>query len=139
VSAAKVPVSDAEREVLKVLWDAGPSAVRQIRARLEQRGRRWAHTTVNTLLGRMEQKGYVTRDANSFAHVFAAAVSREEMVQERLMDLAEAYCDGTPLPLMLAFVESQRFTKQDIEAFRRLLDRLESDARRKKAPTRKRR
>lgn len=138
MSAAKGPISDAEREVLKVLWDAGPSAVREIRARLARRGRRWAHTTVNTLLGRMEEKGYVTRDANSFAHVFAAALSCEELVQERLMDLAVEYCDGATIPLVLAFVEHQRFTKEDIEAFRQLLDRLETENRKRKSRARKR-
>ena len=131
-------ISDAEREVLKVLWEQGPSTVRQIRERLQKQGREWAHTTINTLLSRVQEKGYVTRDARDFAHIFSASLSREEIVQQRLMDLAEQYCDGTSVPLMLALVEGQQFTDREIEEFRQLLDRLENQKTKKKPPNRRR-
>ena len=55
-------VSEAELEVLKALWDAGPSTVRTVNTALQHLGRRWAYTTVQTLLQRLEAKGYVASD-----------------------------------------------------------------------------
>ena len=132
------PVSEAEREVLKVLWEQGPVTVREIRDLLVTAGRQWAHTTINTLLGRMEEKGYVTRDTAGFAHVFRASVSRNAFVRGRLSDLANQYCDGDAAPLMLAFARDQKLTEQEIEEFRELLDRLEAKTQKKRERSGKR-
>ena len=55
-------LSDAELRVLKTLWEHGPGTVRQLSAVLDSRDRRWAYTTVLTLLQRLQAKGYVTSD-----------------------------------------------------------------------------
>ena len=126
------PISEAEREVMKTLWELGRATVREIRQHLEAGGTAWAHTTVNTLLSRMEQKGLVERDSSGFAHVYTPAASRQDLVQQRLVDLADEYCDGQSVPLMLALVENQKFTESEIEQFRQLVDRLEASSRRPK-------
>ena len=99
-----------------------------IRELVEKQGRTWAHTTINTLLSRLEEKGLVNRDTSGFAHVFSAAVTREAMVQKRLRSLADNFCDGVSAPLVLALVEGERFTKGELEEFRQLIDRLEEQA-----------
>ena len=53
------PVSEAELEVLKALWERGPGTVRELREALGPQGRGWAYTTVQTLLQRLEAKGCV--------------------------------------------------------------------------------
>ena len=65
-------LSDSEREVLKVLWDRGPGTVRAINAELARRGRRWAYTTVATLLQRLAAKQYVASDPSAVPHVYRA-------------------------------------------------------------------
>lgn len=125
-------ISESEREVMKVLWDCEPATVREIRERLAAAGRRWAHTTINTLLTRLEQKHCVTCDRAGFAHVFVAAVSRDELMQQRLSSLADEFCDGTRVPLMLALVDGQKFSDDEIEQFRDLIDQLEASRKRRK-------
>lgn len=127
---AKKPtaISGTELEVLKVLWEHGAGTVREVDAHLRRNQRRWAYTTVQTLLQRLENKGYVTRDKSEFAHVFSAAVSRDRLLHERLDDLADQLCDGTAVPLMLALVEKQDFSPEDLQRFRGLLDRLEQQS-----------
>ena len=71
----QAPVSESELEVLKTLWEVGACTVRTVNAALQRRGRRWAYTTVQTLLQRLEAKGYVACDRGGPAHVFRAAVS----------------------------------------------------------------
>lgn len=135
MSDANATVSEAEREVLMALWELGRATVREIRALVEKQGRKWAHTTINTLLSRLEEKGLVDRDTSGFAHVFSAAVSREAMVQKRLRNIADNFCDGASAPLVLALVEGEAFTKSELDEFRRLIDRLEKQA---EKPTRRR-
>lgn len=119
-------ISESEREVLKVLWERKTATVREIRTSLANSGRQWAHTTVNTLLGRLEQKQCVRCDRTGFAHVFRPAVSREQLMRHRVDTLADELCDGSRVPLMLALVDGQTFSKAEIDQFRNLLDQLEA-------------
>jgi BlaI family penicillinase repressor len=128
VAARRTSISETELEVLKVLWEHGPKPVRDISALLaeqETQGRKWLHTTVLTLLQRLEGKGYVTSDKRDVAHVFRAAVTRQKLLWQRLNDLAEQLCDGTQAPLVQALVEGRRFTPEEIKRFRRLLEDAE--------------
>lgn len=122
-------ISESEREVMKVLWACESATVREIRQRLAEAGRQWAHTTINTLLTRLERKQCVTCNRSEFAHVFVAAMSRDEFMQQQLMNLADEFCEGTRVPLMLALVDGQKFSDDEIEQFRDLVDRLESSQR----------
>lgn len=118
------PVSDAELEVLKVLWQTGPSTVRGVAAALRRRRRRLAYNTVLTLLTRLREKGYVAVDRRETAHLFRPVVTRDELVGSSLAALADRVCDGTASPLMLALVRGQRFSAEEIAHFRKLLDDL---------------
>ena len=125
MEARRVSISGTELEILKVLWEHGPGTVRALNALLRQQGRRWAYTTVLTLLQRLESKGYVSSDKSGVAHVFRSAVTRDKLLRQRLRELANQLCEGTATPLVLALVEGQRFTAEEIDYLRRLLDQLE--------------
>lgn len=122
--ARRMPVSDAELEVLKVLWASGPATVRDVAAALRKRRRRLAYNTVLTLLSRLREKGYVSTDRRDTAHSFRAAVTREELLGFSLASLADRVCDGTASPLVLALVKGKRFSAEEIAHFRKLLDEL---------------
>ena len=122
--ARRSPVSDAELEVLKELWVAGPATVREVAAALRKKRRRLAYNTVLTLLSRLRDKGYVAADRRDTAHVFRAVVTREELLGSSLSALADRVCDGTASPLLLALVRGQRFSAEEIAHFRKLLDDL---------------
>lgn len=117
--------SDAELELLKRLWDRGPATVRELHAEIERSGLGWAYTTVQTMLGRMEEKGYVQVDRDGFAHVFTAAISRNSLVGMQLQGLRNKLCDGAAAPLLLHLAEGGKFTSDEIAQFRKLLDDAE--------------
>jgi predicted transcriptional regulator len=123
------PLSETEFEVLKVLWEHGAGTVRQVQDRLPQ----WAYTTVQTLLGRLERKGYIACDRSGFAHVFRPVVTRDHLIRRRLSELMHQLSEGVPTPLVLALVESHSFSSEEIEQFRQLLDRLEAEGAQKSA------
>jgi predicted transcriptional regulator len=120
--ASQSGLSDAERAVLRVLWERGPGTVRVIREALGDQGRTWAYTTVATLLQRLQVKQYVTADSSVVPHVYHAAVSREELLVRRLKDTAEEFCDGQVAPLLLSLVQKTRFSTEELDRLRQLLD-----------------
>jgi BlaI family transcriptional regulator, penicillinase repressor len=126
VAMRKPTISDTELEVLKVLWERPNGTVRDLQAAF--RRKRWAYTTVQTLLNRLEAKGFVESDRSGPAHVYRAAVSREQLLQQRLSDLSERLCEGTASPLLMALVEGVRFTPAEIGRLRQLLDDLEDSS-----------
>jgi predicted transcriptional regulator len=116
----------AELEVLKALWDTGPTTVREVLNHLQERGRRLAYTTVQTLLIRLEQKGYVSSDKSEFAHVFRARLSRDRVTRSRLRTLLTQLYDGAAGPLVLQLVRTERFTTEEIEELQKLIDGLDA-------------
>ena len=97
--AAETPsISDAELDVLKLLWEHGPATVRDVNAKLRKRKRRWAYNTVATLLTRLREKGFVASEKEGVAHVFRPVVTREKLLRRSLTELADRVCgrDGRP-------------------------------------------
>jgi predicted transcriptional regulator len=127
VESKHTSIGDTELDLLKVLWESGPGTVREINDRARRQGRRWAYTTVLTMLHRLQAKGFVQSDRDQVAHVFRAALNREDLLRQRLIHLADQLCEGTATPLVLALVEGQKFTPAEIDQFRQLLDRLEKE------------
>ena len=125
-------MSEAEADVLRVLWEHGPGTVRQIQDLLVGRQRQWSRSTVITLLQRLEKKQYVASDQGGFAFVFRAAASKEDVLQERLEEVAEELDQGEPAPLVLAFAERHRFTAEEVAQFRKMIEQLEQQTRRRK-------
>lgn len=125
----KPNISESELSVIKALWRRrGGGSVRDIAEDIEKTGITWAYTTVQTLLNRLETKGYVKRDTTGSAHTYVATVSREKLVAERLHDLADRLYDGASTPLVMALIDNAKFSHGDIARFRELLDRLDDTA-----------
>jgi BlaI family penicillinase repressor len=126
--APRAPVSDAELEVLKVLWTGGPATVRDVAAALRKQRRRLAYNTVLTLLSRLRDKGYVAADRRDTAHTFRPVVTREALLGSTLSAVADRICDGTASPLVLALVRGQHLSPAEILDLRKLLDDLDAEA-----------
>jgi len=119
-------ISATELEVLRSLWEGGPGTTREVLGRLHARKRRWAYTTVQTLLNRLVAKGYASPDRKVVPHVFRPVVSREGIVKQRLRAVADQFCDGAASPLVMALVSNHCFSKEEIQRFKQLLDEIET-------------
>jgi BlaI family penicillinase repressor len=115
-----------ELEVLKALWDVGPATVRAVLNHLHQSGRQVAYTTVQTVLTRLEQKGFVSSDKSELAYVYRARISRERISRSRLRALLEQLYDGAAGPLVLQLVENERLTPDELSQLQQLIERLDS-------------
>ena len=117
-SKSSPAIPEAELALLKALWDGGPATVREL---LDRLGSDQAYTTVQTLLGRLVDKGLVRTDRKELAHVFTATVARDELAQQQVQQVASSLLDGAIAPLVLRLVEQGRFSPAEIDRFRDLL------------------
>lgn len=116
----------AELEVLKVLWLSGPQAVRSVLNDFHKRGRKVAYTTVQTMLTRLEQKGFVRSDKSGLAYIYRATVTRERLSRSRLKSLLNQLYDGAAGPLVLQLLRTQRLSPDEIGELQALIEQLDS-------------
>src|SRR5688500_918399 len=117
-------VTEAELAVLAVLWDRGPSTIREIAERLYPRGSQSDHATVHKLLERICEKGCARRERRGTAQTFTAAIDRESLIAKRLESVARDLCDGSMTPLLTHLMKTQAASPKQREALRRLVDDL---------------
>jgi len=116
-----------ELEILKVLWENGPSSVRVVyRQLLDQQpeGEDLAYNTVQTLLRIMETKGLVTHAQEGRAFVYSARYSRDQSAARFL----DRVFDGAASQLVASLLQSERIPPEELERMQSLI----ADARRKR-------
>jgi predicted transcriptional regulator len=119
-------VSEAELAVMHVLWDRGPSTIRQLTSVLYPEGTVSQYATVQKLLERLEGKEFVARDRSASVHVFYPQVERETLVGRRLEAVAASLCDGSFAPLLSHLVQAERLSRAEREALRTMIDELDA-------------
>ncbi len=122
-------VPDAELAVLQLLWERGPSAVRQVADVLYPGGGPSDYATAHRLLERLEAKGYVRRDKVEGVYLFRALLDRDAVLGQQLETLVERMCGGSLQPLLSTLVKSKRLSAEEL---RELLELVERESRRKK-------
>lgn len=125
---SKIPTK-AELEILGVLWDRGPSTVREVYDVLRVR-RKVGHTTVLKLLQIMTEKAIVTSDRSVRPQVFRAMQSPDVVKNTALGDLVDRVFGGSAGKLMLQLLSSRSASKDELAEIRRMLDELEGHPRR---------
>lgn len=114
-----------ELEILRVLWELGPSPVRDIHARLA-RAKGTNYSTTVKMLAVMLEKGLVRRDDKVRPHVYRAAMTRDRAAKSYLSDLIEKVYDGSAMSLVLQALAGGKASQAEIDEARKLLDELES-------------
>lgn len=114
-------MSPAETEVLRLVWQLGAATVQQVHDTLPG-GRKIAYKTVQTLLRRLEEKGYLTHRTEGRAYVFCPAVKREAVVKRTVLDFLDRLFGGDPRPLMHFLAREGRIDAKDVEELKKLID-----------------
>jgi predicted transcriptional regulator len=118
-------VSEYELAILEVLWSRDAATIREITKEIYGEVSTTAYATVQKLLERLENKGYVERDRSSFKHTFSTAIERSELIGQGLENLAEKLCGGSLTPLLVHLVESTKLTDRQRKALRELINNAE--------------
>ncbi len=121
----KVDVTETELRILDVLWEAGPSIVREIVEQVYGEHSPSLHATVKSLLDRLAEKGLVAQDGSHHAHRYSATVAREAFIGEQLQQLADHHFGGALAPVFLTLLERVKLSKKQRDAIRQIIERLE--------------
>jgi BlaI family transcriptional regulator, penicillinase repressor len=120
--------SDGELAILRVLWDRGPSTVRDVHADLSK-GRDIGYTTVLKLLQIMVDKGLVTRDESARSHVYQAAQGEAPTQACLLRELMDKAFEGSATSLVLRALSESPAGPAELEEIQAYLDRLRKERR----------
>lgn len=126
MSDGEYKLGSTEQQVLQALWAVGQGNVRQVLNEMHSRGRNLAYTTVQTMLTRLEQKGFVESDKSGMAYIYRAAVDREEVMRSRVRSVVEQFFDGAAAPLVLQLIQTEKFSAEEISELHKLIDKLDS-------------
>ena len=120
--------TSTELDILRILWDRGPSTVREVHEALSAE-RAIGYTGVLKFLQIMAAKGSVVRDEAERAHVYQAAEPPETTKQKVAGDLMRKVFAGSASQLVLHALQDKRATSDDIAEIRRMLDAYEAKER----------
>lgn len=130
-------VTEAELNVLEVLWERGPSTVRQITDLLYPGGGASKAATVLKLLERLEKDNrYVRRSRAEGVHTYAATIDRDHLIGRRLEHLADQLCGGSLTPLLTNLVRSEKLSARELQSLRDLIDELDRETSASRKPRR---
>lgn len=118
--------TDAELEVLHVLWANGPSSVRFVNEELSK-NRDVVYTTTLKMMQVMVEKGLLKRDTSERSHLYELAMA-ESAIQQTLLDkLVNTAFKGSPLKLILRALGNEKTSPEDLEEIKKIIKKIEND------------
>jgi BlaI family penicillinase repressor len=120
--------TEVELQILRILWELGPSPVREIHRRLnEAKGTNYS-TTVK-MLAVMLQKGLVKRDEDAQPHVYRPTLTRDKAGRRLVNELIDKVYEGSAMSLVLHALHARKATSEELAEVRQLLDEMEGKQR----------
>ena len=120
MSRIAIRPTDAELAILAVLWDRGPSTVRQVHEVLAE-SRETGYTTTLKLMQIMAEKGLVTRDETARTHVYAARAPQVETQRQLVSDLVDRAFGGSAAALVMQALSARDASPDEIAEIHRLV------------------
>lgn len=118
--------TDAELEILQVLWEQGPCSVREVNEILNKH-REVGYTTTLKLMQIMLDKGLVDRNTESRSHIYSARVKETEIQRQLLSRFLDSAFRGSAGKLVLQLLGNHNATPEELEEIRALIDKIEKD------------
>lgn len=119
-------ISPSETEILRLLWQLKAGTVQAVCEALPPE-RTIGYATVQTLLRRLEKKGYITHTVEGKAHVFSPVIQKQRVIGTAVRSFLDKLFGGDPLPLIQYLAENNEISPQDIEKLRNIIDASQSN------------
>ena len=117
--------TDAELEILNVLWQRGACTVRDVHREISRSRPAMGYTTVLKLMQIMAEKELVSRDESERAHVYEARLAREQTQRQLISDLLERAFDGSAMKLVIQALSTKKASAEELTSIREMLDEFE--------------
>jgi len=123
--ADSAPLTDAQREIMEIVWDRGEVAVSEVWNELAKT-RDVARNTVQTLIVRLEEKGWLTHREEGRTFFYAAARSRTKSLGAKVVHMMDRFFAGSPEEMVTALIEYRGLSADEAERIRTMIDQAES-------------
>ena len=111
----------AQREIMEIVWARGEVSVADVRTAIGA-SRRVARNTVQTMMGRLEERGWLTHRQDGRAFLYRAASPREESIGRKVREVVNTFCGGSPETLVAALLDYRGLRPGELERIRKMLD-----------------
>ena len=117
-------LTNAELEIMHVVWELDGATVREVHERLNQR-RPLAYTTVMTMMNILDEKGHLTRHKQGRAYRYEPVRPKSQVISGMVDDFVGKVFDGSARPLVLGLVKDRKLSEKDLEEIARLIKEVE--------------
>lgn len=118
--------TEAELEILTVLWEQGPATVREVNDKLnEQRSKEMGYTTTLKLLQIMFEKGLVTRNADARTHIYSAAMAQMDVQRNMLQRLVDTAFQGSAMQMVMQALGDHDASAEELQEIKALIEKVE--------------
>jgi len=119
--------TELELEILKVLWQQGSLSGREVRDTLAARSRDLAYTSVMTVMGIMEDKGYLRRKKQGNGYIYSARIKENSTKKKMMGDMVKRLFSGSAAAAMVNLLESSEVSTEELKQLRKLIQDRERD------------
>ena len=116
--------TDKELAILAILWNNGPSTVRQVNEEMGKQ-QKTGYTTTLKLMQIMTEKGLVVRDDSKFQHIYKPAFSEEKTQNQVVGDLLEKVFSGSTEKLVMRALSAKKISTKELSKIKKMLDEME--------------
>ncbi len=118
--------TESELEILNILWEKGPSTVRDVHEILEQ-SKDAGYTTTLKLMQIMHDKGLLRRDSSSRSHVYEAAISKEQTRGQIVQRMIDTVFNGSAMQLVMQDLGNHKADNKELEQIKAYLEEMEKN------------
>lgn len=118
--------TDRELTILRILWDNGPSTVRQVNEAMSQ-DEDTGYTTTLKLMQIMAEKGLLLRDDSQFKHVYRPALTEEKAQKQLVGDLLDRAFSGSAEKLVMRALSAKKVSAKELASIKKMLDEFEGE------------
>jgi len=123
-------LSTAQLEIMKVIWDRGETTISEVWQELQSR-RKIARATVQTVIGRLEEKGWLKHREIGQAFMYSSVIEQSEIQRSLVDNLCNRAFDGSASGLVWTLLDSRGVSKKDLEQIRALISKAETQKNRR--------
>jgi BlaI family transcriptional regulator, penicillinase repressor len=120
------PLSPAESEILQLVWRLDSATVQEVCDAFPKE-RSVTYATVQTLLRRLEKKGYIDHELQGKAYLFRPTAKREDVIRRTVSDFVDRLFGGDPAPLLLHLVDRSKLNGEEIKRLKKLIEERDRD------------
>ena len=118
--------TDRELTILRILWDNGPSTVRQVNEAMNQ-DENTGYTTTLKLMQIMTEKGLLLRDDSQFKHIYRPALTEEKAQKQLVGELIEKAFSGSAEKLVMRALSAKKVSAKELASIKKMLDDFEGE------------